>query len=367
MKILKNFALITLLTVICVPTEVRPIPSMPAFVFSAASIIAGSAVFCTVFGYIPFLLLTRHDNARNFVKHQDDITSYSIALEVRKKGETSLIHYFTGSDYRQVISDTLTYLQTDPSFPEKFAQAETLSLTPCITLADEKTTQKLLRISISSRKNSAHTLDVERLRNSLIYRFKIPSIKTHQNPLPYVALGTTLTLSGFLGFFTLIPAAIIGIPLFLQQKFHYSSAQNFVNRQEDIASYSITVKIKRHVKTIKEQTFTGTDYQTVMDDALLYAHNEQIAGLRSVFKPTITLVDEGETYPLRKIVKKTLPKNATQQAHYWRRLAHALAKRFVIPANDNANSTNINRIAYCGLESGAWMLSPYVAVLPFLL
>ncbi len=366
MKFLKNFTLISLLLAACIPTETRPFPSLPVFVFSLASYIAYSAIGYTTVGYIPFLLLSRHDIARNFVKHQDDISSYSIAIDLRKKEEMSPICCFTGSDYKKVINDTLTYLQTNPTFPKKLAAAEKLSITPCITLANKETTQKLLRISIRRQKNSI-PLDYERLKASLIYRFKIPRIKTYASPLPYVALGATLTLTGFLGFFTFIPAAIISIPLFLKQQFHYSSAQNFVNRQEDIASYLVTVKIKRHVKTIKEQTFVGPDYQMVMNDALLYAHAEQTTSLRTVFKPSIILVDDEQVYPLRNIVKKTLPKNPTHLARYWRRLAHSLSNRFVILNDDSGNITNINRIAYFGLESGAWMLSPYVAILPFLL
>jgi hypothetical protein len=365
MKFLKNFTLISLLLIGGIPTETKPAPSMPVFVFSATSIIVGGAVFYTALGYIPYLLLSRHDAAKNFVKHQDDISSYSIAIESRKKGETSLIQYITGSNYQQVISDTLTYLQTEPSFPEKFASAEKLFITPYITLYDEKTTQKLLRISIVSPKNRGRTLDYKKIKKTLIARFKIPRIKTYTSPIRYMVGGITLTaLSSLFGYFALIPTALISLPLFFKTP---RSAHAFVDRQEDIASYSVTVKIKRHVKTIKEQTFVGTDHTTVMNEALLYAHTEQTTGLRSVFKPSITLVDDGENYPLRKIVKKTLPKKPTQLAHYWRRLAHALSEQFIIPNDDSANITHLNRIAYFGLESGAWMLSPYVAVLPFLL
>ncbi len=366
MKFLKNLTLISLLLAACIPTETTA-PSLPIFVFGVTSIVVSGAIGFTALGYIPFLWLSRHDDARNFVKHQDDISSYSIAIESRKKEETLLVHCFTASTYQQVINDALIYLQTDPSFPKKFTKAERLFITPCITLADEKKTQELLSISIQSSKYSTCTLDYKRLKASLIYRFKIPRIKTYASPLPYIVLGSTLTLTGFLGFFTFIPAAIISIPLFLKRQFHYSSAQNFVNKQEDIAYYLVTVKIKRHVKTIKEQTFVGPDCQMVMNDALLYAHAEQTAGLRIVFKPSITLVDDEQIYPLRNIVKKTLPKKPTHLAHYWRRLANSLSDRFIIPNNDSANITNVNRIAYFGLESGAWMLSPYVAALPFLL
>ena len=370
MKFLKKFALISLLLAACIPTKTRPVFSLPGLVFGATSIIVSGAVGFTALGYIPFLWLSRHDNARNFVKHQDAISSYSITIDLRKKGEISPLCCFTGSDYKKVINDTLTYLQTEPTFPKKLAAAEKLSITTCITLTNEKTTQELLRISIPDSRNSARALDYKRIESTLIDRFKIPRIKNYASPIGYVVTGMTITAaaataaSSLLGFFALIPTAIIGIPLFFK---HYSSAHKFVDRQEDIASYSVTVKIKRHVKTIKEQTFVGPDYQTVMNDALLYAHAEQTAGLRTVFKPSITLVDDEKVYPLRNIVKKTLPKKPTHLARYWRRLATSLSDRFVIPNDDSANITNVNRIAYFGLESGAWMLSPYVAVLPFLL
>ncbi len=365
-KFLKNLTLFSLLLATCIPTETRPAPSLPVFVFGVTSAFVYSAITYTALGYIPFLLLSRHNDARNFIKHQDDISSYSIAIESRKKGETSFIHYVTAFTYRQVITDALTYLQTNPSFPEKLAKTERLFITPYITLVDEKTTQKLLRISIPSPKNSARILDYKKLKKTLIHRFKIPRIKTYASPVGRLIVGFTyvayMAWLGLSSYFTLIP--VVMIPLLFK---NYSSAHAFVDRQEDIASYSVTVKIKRHVKTIKEQTFVGTDYQMVMDNALLYAHAEQTAGLRTVFKPSITLVDDEEVYPLRNIVKKTLPKKPIQLARYWRRLAHSLSNRFIIPNDDSANITNVNRIAYFGLESGAWMLSPYVAVLPFLL
>ena len=374
MKFLKNFTLVSLLLMTCIPTKTRPC-EVP-FVFSVTSIIVGGAVGGCALLYIPYLLLSRHDAAQNFVKYQDDISSYLIAIEVRNNGNMSLIKSFTGSDYKKVIADTLAYLQTEEFLSKKLTKTEKLCLTPCITLADEETMHTLRTILIADHKkmSTSHKVtittpnnrcDYKKIEKSLMYQFKIPRIKTYASPIRYVVAGSTLLLlSEFLGFFTLIPAAIISIPLFLK---HPSSAHKFVDRQEDIASYSITVKIKRHVKTIKEQTFSGSDYQAVMDDALLYAHAEQTAGLRTVFKPSITLVDDEQIYPLRNIVKKTLPKKQTHLARYWRRLASSLSDRFIIPNDDSANITNVNRIAYFGLESGAWMLSPYVAVLPFLL
>lgn len=387
MKILKNFTLISLLLATCIPTETRPFPapSLPVLVFGVTQWIVGGAIYFTALGYIPYLFLTRHEAAQNFVKHQDDISSYSIALEARNNGNISLITCFTGTDYKKVITDALTYLQTEELLLQKLARTEKLYLTPCITLADEKTTRPLRRFLIADCKKmrTSHkvpvtpssdqklVLDYKRIENNLMYQFKIPRIKTYASPIRYVVTGFTclaytawLGLLGASSYFTLIPAAIIGIPFLFK---NYSSAQSFVDRQEDIASYSVTVKIKRHVKTIKEQTFSGPDYQTVMNDALLYAHAKQTAGLRTVFKPSITLVDDEQIYPLRNIVKKTLPKKPTHLARYWRRLASSLSDRFIIPNDDSANITNVNRIAYFGLESGVWMLSPYVAVLPFLL
>ena len=365
MKIIKNFTLINLLILGCIPTEIRPIPSMPAFVFSATSIITGAAVSFTALVYIPYLIISRHDAAQNFVKHQNSISSYTITVELRNTGKVSSIKSFTESDYKKVITTTLVYLKTELAFSKELAKNEKLFITPRITLSDEKTTQELLKISIPHSRNSARTVNYKEIEKSLIDRLRIPRIKTYASPIRYVvAGGALLLLSELLGFFSLIPAAIISIPLFLK---HPSSAHKFVDRQEDIASYSVTVKIKRHVKTIKEHTFVGSDYQTVMDDALLYAHAEQTAGLRTVFKPSITLVDDEQIYPLRNIVKKILPKNSSHLARYWRGLARSLSDRFIIPNNDSGNITNLNRIAYFGLESGAWMLSPYVAVLPFLL
>jgi hypothetical protein len=381
MKIIKkNFIFLSLLMAAYVPTTTKPIfPSLAVAVIVSAQFLTSVSVGYSAFTYIPYLIVTRHRSAQNFVKHQTDIQSYELVVETRKSGETLVAQSFNGPDYRTVINDTLAYLHTQvhafapPTHRARFSvqlKNETLILLqPRITLAKDETVYELRRLPVIFPTDPQQaTRSWKKLEKNLIDRFTLPRIKSYGSPLPYVLFGTTLLiLPEFLGLLTLIPAAIIGIPLFLKQQFHYSSAQHFVNRQEDIESYSVTVKIKRHVKTIKEQAFSGPDYQTVMNDALLYAYAEQTTGLRTVFKPSITLVDDEQVYPLRNIVKKTLPKKPSHIARYWRRLASSLTDRFVIPADDSANLTNMNRIAYFGLESGAWMLSPYVAVLPFLL
>jgi hypothetical protein len=113
-----------------------------------------------------------------------------------------------------------------------------------------------------------------------------------------------------------IPAATLSIP-FLAFSYH-SSAKNFVEQPEDIESYSVTVKVRRLCKTIKEQSFTNPDPKLVIAQAIQYAQQEQTADSKVFFEPTIKLVDFEKIYSLRRVTKAKVSKNIATHDLYWK-------------------------------------------------
>lgn len=110
----------------------------------------------------------------------------------------------------------------------------------------------------------------------------------------------------------------------------HANAKTYVQKQEEIQSYSLTVKIKHRAKTLKEQSFTAFDYKKIIDKALLYAQKEQRPGLKTIFKPSIRLIKNWDRYPLGNVVQKSLPANPTERADYWKQVEQALTDSFYV-------------------------------------
>ena len=110
----------------------------------------------------------------------------------------------------------------------------------------------------------------------------------------------------------------------------HANAKTYVQRQEDIQSYHLTVKIKRRANTIKEQSFTAFDYKTVIARALRYAQREQTAGLKTIFKPSIRLVNSWDNYPLGNLVQKSLPTDPAERASYWKQVEQTVTDSFYV-------------------------------------
>lgn len=124
--------------------------------------------------------------------------------------------------------------------------------------------------------------------------------------------------------------ATVGMSIpYLWSSWH-TTAKDFVTHQESIRSYYLTVKIKRHVKTLREQSFVETSYPKLIDKALAYAQKEQTEGLRSVFKPGIKVIGRWNIYALGNVVKTTVPKNPTKAKIYWERLEETLTNCFFV-------------------------------------
>lgn len=155
------------------------------------------------------------------------------------------------------------------------------------------------------------------------------------------------------GFFTSISYLLCagGITSYLYKSWH-PTAKDIVDRQERIRTYQITVKIKRHVKTIKEQMFSGSQCHQVIERALAYAQQEQTQKLRLVFKPSILLVADWNAYELKNIVTYSLPKTSTKIAEYWDITHGALVDCLMIPSishNNDALQISLNTYILYGL------------------
>lgn len=108
-------------------------------------------------------------------------------------------------------------------------------------------------------------------------------------------------------------------------------AKNYVTTQDNIDSYSITVKVKHYFKTIEEKTFTSSDYDDVVQDALEFAQEEQRKHYSFVFKPNITVIGRSRPYSLDSIRKPRVPSKPKRIEEYWQRLERQLMRTFVVP------------------------------------
>ncbi len=120
----------------------------------------------------------------------------------------------------------------------------------------------------------------------------------------------------------------------------HANAKTYVQAQEEIQSYSLTVKIKRRAKTVKEQSFTAFDYKKVIVKALRYVQKEQTPGQKTVFKPSIRLIKSWDIYPLGNVVQKALPLSPAEQADYWKEVEQTLTDSFYVsPQTSTLSST----------------------------
>lgn len=134
-------------------------------------------------------------------------------------------------------------------------------------------------------------------------------------------------------FFAIQPLTAVSISLAsLPYPFNtwHANAKTYVQRQEEIQSYQLTVKIKRRATTIKEQSFTSFDYKTVIAKALRYAQKEQTTGLKAVFKPSIRLINSWDNYALGNLVQKTLPIDQSKKADYWKQVEQTIIDSFYV-------------------------------------
>ena len=129
----------------------------------------------------------------------------------------------------------------------------------------------------------------------------------------------------------------------------HANAKTYVQRQEEIQSYHLTVKIKHRAKTVTEQSFTAFDYKTVITKALRYAQKEQTAGLKTIFKPSIRLVKSWDMYPLGNVVQKPLPTDPAERAKYWKQVEQTVTDSFYVssPAQ-NSTITSAKKILSLG-------------------
>ncbi len=336
MKFLKNFTLISLLLAASVPTETKP--SLIALFITALVAIPAAAI------YIPYALLTRHSYAENFVTKQEDIESYSIAVETTKNKE-KIENIFSGSDYSAVIDDVLTWVEDNQTPRSK------VILRPSIKLIENEKIYEMRIITRSTLPKKPHLLKkyFEALEKALKKRFELPGIDSNLTSKDQAAITIA---NGFLqspGNVTpniSVPLALASLPTTLCTR--YSSAKNFVRRSEDIESYFISVKIKHDNKIILEKILEGSDPQTTISQAIEYAKKEHAIDRTITFESRIQLLTNEKIYALKKITAPTLPKNNLRIPLYWKKLVIALNERFFVPEKTATNTTYTTNLAYFG-------------------
>jgi len=108
-------------------------------------------------------------------------------------------------------------------------------------------------------------------------------------------------------------------------------APQYVEAQEEIEAYSVTVKVRKHFKTVSEATFTSADYDDVIEKAIDFAQKEQGEKQSLVFKPSITVAGKRSPYSLDAVRKPALPSNTDNKDSYWKQIERDLTRLFLVP------------------------------------
>ncbi len=107
-------------------------------------------------------------------------------------------------------------------------------------------------------------------------------------------------------------------------------APKYVETQDDIETYSVTVKIKQRSKTVAAATFTASDYDDVIEDAIAFAQKEQGENQSLVFKPSIT-TSRRNSYSLDAVKKSALSSKPNSSDAYWKQIDRDLTRIFLVP------------------------------------
>ena len=107
-------------------------------------------------------------------------------------------------------------------------------------------------------------------------------------------------------------------------------APKYVEAQDDIETYSVTVKVKQRFKTVAQATFTASDYDDVIEDAIAFAQKEQGENQSLVFKPSIT-TSRRNSYSLDAVKKSALPSRPDSTDSYWKQVDRDLTRIFLVP------------------------------------
>ena len=363
MKFLKNFTLISLLLAACISSANQPalypytytLHWTTALFFNKHACAAILAAPLALF-YVPYVLFTRHNAVKNFIKKQDDIESYSIAIKLNQpKSKQPLEQSFTETDYKTVIKKSLEWAKAHKT------QGVTAIFKPSIKLLKDEKIYALRSVKRGtipgySSKNPAFW---KNLNKHLTARFELPTSEniTHATKIKQGILsGFIWTAVSVVFNIPFIPLATLSIP-FLALSCH-SSAKNFVENPEDIESYAVTVKIRQLGKTIKEQSFTNADPNLLIASALEYAKKEQAADARVFFEPTIKLVDYEKIYSLRRVTKAKLPKDIATQDSSWKKIESKLTDRLIVPTEIVTSTPYQGRLAFFGAAMALWILKP---------
>ena len=144
----------------------------------------------------------------------------------------------------------------------------------------------------------------------------------------------------------IIPAICFSV-IYFPYKFltRHSSVEKFVEFQEDIESYTITLKIRQRRKILCELQFTGSDYQKVVREALTYAQSQQsprapkrtfkerftqpapVAKV-ATFSQRIKLFDDETVYNLATSTIRLVTPTKLAETTQWKRLEKKLTQRF---------------------------------------
>ncbi len=161
-----------------------------------------------------------------------------------------------------------------------------------------------------------------------------------------------------------VPLTLVLIPYIFFTR--HAAAENFVEKQEDIEFYSITVKTRQpNTKILIEQSFTEPDYKTVINKSLDWAKAYATPSITTIFIPSLKLIADEKTYTFSPIKKCKVPGYSMKKSAHWKPLKRKLTAHFKLPTTCR-NTIHATRIREGVISGFAWVFVSALTGIPFI-
>ncbi len=144
---------------------------LSGFIWTAVSVFFGIPFIPIATLSLPFLALSYHSSAKNFIEQPEDIESYAVTVKIRHQCETIQEQMFTSPDPKLVITQALHYAQQEQTADFR------VFFEPTIKLVDYEKTYSLRRITKAKlpKDTATHDLYWKKIESKLTDRLIVPT------------------------------------------------------------------------------------------------------------------------------------------------------------------------------------------------
>lgn len=151
---------------------------LSGFIWTAVSVLIGVPFIPVATLSIPFLALSYHASAKNFVEKPEDIDLYSLTLKIRSQCKTVHQQHFINPDPLTVITQAVKYAKNTPNLYDR------IFFEPHIQLINSEKTYDLRRITKAKLPNNPLSQEMywHKLEDALANRLIIPTTVVSSTP-----------------------------------------------------------------------------------------------------------------------------------------------------------------------------------------